>query len=57
MDQVIFVSVKEAGRLTGLSRTTLYSMMAPHGVLRWTKCGRRRLILRASIEELLPKGF
>lgn len=55
MEKPLFVSVKEAVRLTGLSRTTLYLMMS-QGALAWTKCRGRRLVVRASIEALLPRS-
>ena len=55
MSEALFVSVKEACRLTGLSRTTIYSLLAEQ-VLASTRCGRRRLIVRSSIADLVPSA-
>ena len=49
--RVIWVSVCEACRLSGLGRTKLYELMASGRVLS-TTVGRRRLVSVASIEAL-----
>ncbi len=46
------VSIVEAGRITGLSRSTIYELMN-EGRLKTIKIGRRRLIIRRSISKLL----
>ena len=56
MEQVLFVSVKEACRLCSLSRTTLYARMKL-GDIRYVHQGRRRLVIRASLDALLPPEF
>ncbi len=44
--------VRDAARTYGLSRTTLYKLLA-EGRLQSVKVGRRRLILRDSLDALL----
>lgn len=46
------VTVKEAKRLSGLSQSTLYEMMADGRLIR-TKIGSRTLITYASLKKLL----
>ncbi len=46
------VSVEDASRALGVSRTALYALM-DRGRLRSHKLGRRRLVARAALEELL----
>ena len=48
----ITVTVPQAGKLSGLGRSTLWALIAK-GVLLTTKVGRRRLILYASLKSLL----
>lgn len=48
----IAVSVLEAGRLSGLGKSTIWALIAK-GVLVTTKVGRRRLILYSSLKSLL----
>ena len=51
MDEKLFVSVDEAVQLIGVSRNSIYRLIAEHR-LKSTKIGTRRLILRRSIDEL-----
>jgi excisionase family DNA binding protein len=44
--------VKEAARIYGLSRTTIYQLMK-QGTLRTVKIGGRRLITRDALESLI----
>lgn len=44
--------IPEASVLSGLSRSTLYKVMV-EGKLKSIKAGKRRLILRADLEEFL----
>jgi excisionase family DNA binding protein len=46
------VSVKEAARLSGLSKTTVWKHIST-GVLRSTSVGRNRLVHFASLEQLV----
>jgi excisionase family DNA binding protein len=48
-------SVGEAARACGLSRATLYRLIAS-GKLKTVKVGARRLVLRSALDELLEKG-
>jgi len=50
--ECITVSVKDAVRLTGLPRTTIYSLVRD-GTLKSLKVGRRRLITTESIREFV----
>ena len=52
-DRPLMVSVKVACRLIGVGNTTLWSMIKD-GRLKTIKIGRRRLVVYASIEALLP---
>jgi excisionase family DNA binding protein len=45
-------SVTEAAELTGLGRTTLYALMK-QGALASCKVGKRRIIRRADLEQLI----
>jgi excisionase family DNA binding protein len=49
------VTVKEAGRLTGLGHTTLYRLIG-EGKLRTTKVGARTLVMFPSIKALLENA-
>jgi excisionase family DNA binding protein len=49
-DVPFLVSVEEAARLLGIGRTTCYGLVM-NGALKSVKIGRRRLVLRSSIEE------
>jgi excisionase family DNA binding protein len=48
------VSVEEAAALLGIGRTLAYQLVLAHE-LRSVKVGRRRLVIRASIEEYLSR--
>ncbi|QIL01355.1 helix-turn-helix domain-containing protein [Sphingomonas sinipercae] len=48
----IAYSIKEAAAVSGLGRTTIYSLIA-QGELRRTKIGQRTLIPRAELERIL----
>jgi len=48
------VSVEEAAALLGIGRTLAYQLVFAHE-LRSVKVGRRRLVIRASIEEYLSR--
>ena len=54
-DEKRALRVKEASALFGLSRSTLYVLMAA-GKLRSVKIGGRRLIPRDSLEAILNEG-
>lgn len=47
--------VKEAAKIYGWSRSTLYKMMSD-GTLRTVKIGGRRLIPRDALEALIAEG-
>jgi excisionase family DNA binding protein len=49
LDDKIALRILEASRVSGLSRSTLYSLIN-EGKLRSIKAGRRRLILRTDLE-------
>jgi len=51
-NEPITVTVPQAGRLSGLGKSTIWALIAK-GVLLTTKDGRRRLILYASLKSLL----
>lgn len=48
--------IPEAMRLTGLKRTYLYELMT-RGELKYAKVGKRRLIVRRSLVELLRRNL
>jgi len=50
----VAVSVEEAASLLGIGRTLAYQLVLAHE-LRSVKVGRRRLVIRASIEEYLSR--
>lgn len=51
----VLLSIREASYISGLSRSKLYRLMAA-GVLDNRKIGKRRLIVRASLEALMMGG-
>lgn len=51
----LLVGVSEAGRLIGVKRTLVYSLLR-QGRLIHCKIGQRTLITRASIEQLIADG-
>jgi len=50
----VAVSVEEAAALLGIGRTLAYQLVLTHE-LRSIKVGRRRLVIRASIEEYVAR--
>ncbi|RTL67091.1 MAG: DNA-binding protein [Pseudonocardiaceae bacterium] len=54
-EDTITTSIANTGRLTGLSRTTIYKLIAT-GQLQTVKIGRRRLVPFAAIQRLLNDG-
>ena len=54
-DDRVYVSIAEAVRLIGLSRTKIYELIK-HGELDTRKVGKRRLVVRASIGVLGSNG-
>jgi len=54
-DGILTVSIKETERLTGLGRNTIFDLLAD-GRLRSAKIGARRLIIAASIREMIKKA-
>lgn len=50
------ISVKEAARLLGVSRSLLYAMMET-GKLAYARIGRRRVIPRKAIQEVLAENI
>lgn len=50
------VTVAEATAWSGLPRSNLYELME-RGELVYTKVGRRRLIMRRSLRDLLRRGL
>lgn len=50
----LYVSVKDACDLTSLSRATLYRVIAEGGI-KTAKVRRRRLVLRESLTDWIPK--
>jgi len=50
------MSIAEAVRFSGLSRSTLYAAM-DHGELVFVKVGRRRLLPRQSLVQWLARGL
>lgn len=50
------VTVSEATTWSGLPRSNLYELME-RGELAYTKVGRRRLIMRRSLRDLLRRGL
>jgi excisionase family DNA binding protein len=50
------VSVKEARRLTSFSTSYLYMLMG-RGDLRFAKVGKRRVILRSSLQKLIEDNL
>jgi excisionase family DNA binding protein len=55
-DQKRALRINEAAAAYGLSRSTLYKLMAPGGPLRSVKVGGRRLIPVEALEALLSTG-
>ena len=53
-EQPIFVSVEETSRLTNLGRTNIFALIR-EGKLKTVKYGRRRLVVRSSIDELIER--
>lgn len=51
----ILVDVREAGRLIGVKRTLVFSLLRQGQLVR-CKIGHRTLITRASIEQLVTNG-
>lgn len=51
----IYISIREAGRALGVSRSTIYRLM-DGGHLQTVKIGRRRLIRREAIAALVDLG-
>jgi len=49
-----FLSVEEAAMLLGIGRTVTYRLVLG-GELRSVKIGRRRLVVRASVEEYVAR--
>jgi len=54
IDRPVAVSVEEAAVLLGIGRTLAYQLVLSHA-LRSVKVGRRRLVIRASIEEYVER--
>jgi len=50
----VAISVEEAAALLGIGRTLAYQLVLAHE-LRSVKVGRRRLVIRASIEEYVSR--
>ncbi len=50
------ITVREATVFSGVPRSTLYEVM-DRGELAYTKVGRRRLIMRRSLRDLLRRGL
>jgi excisionase family DNA binding protein len=46
-----WISIREAARLSGLGRTTIYGLLARKAI-ESTKVGKRRLVRRRAISEL-----
>jgi excisionase family DNA binding protein len=55
LDEKRALRIKDASVLYGLSRSTLYKLMAA-GTLRAVKIGGRRLIPRDALEALISEG-
>ena len=53
-DDRLTVSIAEACRLTGLGRSSVYDL-ANQGKIRTTKVGSRRLVVVASLRELVAE--
>lgn len=51
----IYISIREAGCVLGVSRSTLYRLM-DCGELETVKIGRRRLVKREAIATLTERG-
>jgi excisionase family DNA binding protein len=54
-DERLALRINDAALMAGLGRSTIYSLIND-GKLRSTKVGGRRLVLRASLQELLQAG-
>lgn len=54
LDAPLYVSIAEACRITSLSKSSIYSLMA-EGKIDYIKVGKRRLIVRASLEQLAER--
>lgn len=52
LPEPLVASIDETARISGLSRSRIYELLE-EGQLRSTKIGRRRLVIVASIRELL----
>jgi excisionase family DNA binding protein len=52
--KVLAHTIKEASRISGLGRTTLYAALKS-GALAARKCGRRTVILAADLQAFLQK--
>lgn len=54
VERPVAISVEEAAALLGIGRTLAYHLVLTHE-LRSVKVGRRRLVIRASIEEYVGR--
>jgi len=50
------ITIEEAVRWSGIGRTRIYSLMA-EGRLRYAQVGRRRLIPRAALRQILAEAI
>lgn len=53
--QPLAISITEALDLSGLGKTTIYSLLK-HNLIESIRVGRRRLIIYASLKAFLEKG-